>query len=69
MKRPPADFSIDLYFYYEAVRRDAIIKRFPVRFELRAKGVGHNEKFTSKIKYSWKTIIFSLNLRKYLATK
>jgi len=69
LKRPPADFSIDLYFYYEAVRRDAIIKRFPVKFESRSKGEGHNEKFTSKIKYSWKTIMFSLSLRKYLATK
>lgn len=69
LKRPPADFSIDLYFYNEAVRRNAIIKRFPVSFELRLKGEGHNEKLISKIKYSWKTIIFSLNLRKYLKTK
>ena len=69
LKQSPIDFSIDLYFYYEAVRRNAIIKRFPVRFELRSKGEGHNEKFISKIKYSWKTIIFSLSLRKYLTTK
>lgn len=69
LKRPPADFSIDLYFYYEAVRRGAIIKRFPVRFESRSKGEGHNEKFTSKLKYSWKTIMYSISLRKYLATK
>jgi glycosyltransferase involved in cell wall biosynthesis len=69
LKQPPADFSIDLYFYYEAVRRNAIIKRFPVSFELRLKGEGHNEKFISKIKYSWKTIIFSLGLRKYLKGK
>jgi glycosyltransferase involved in cell wall biosynthesis len=66
LKQPPADFSIDLYFYHEAVRHNAIIKRFPVSFGLRLKGEGHNEKFISKIKYSWKTIVFSVGLRKYL---
>jgi glycosyltransferase involved in cell wall biosynthesis len=66
LHQPPLDFSIDLYFYHEAVRREYSISRFPVNSELRLKGEGHNEKITSKIKYSWKTIIFSLGLRKYI---
>ena len=66
LNQPPLDFSIDLYFYHEAVRREYSISRFPVNFKIRLKGQGHNEKIISKIKYSWKTIIFSLGLRKYI---
>ena len=66
LHQPPTDFSIDLYFYPEAVRKNYSIKRFPVNFGLRLKGEGHNEKLLSKLKYSWKTIIFSLGLRKYI---
>jgi glycosyltransferase involved in cell wall biosynthesis len=66
LQRPPTDFSIDLYFYYEAVKRDYNIKRFPVKFGLRLAGQGHNEKLISKIKYSWKTIIFSFGLLRHL---
>ena len=66
LHQPPEDFSIDLYFYHEAVRRNYTVKRFPVNFGLRLKGEGHNEKLISKIKYSWKTIIFSLGLRKHI---
>jgi glycosyltransferase involved in cell wall biosynthesis len=66
LQQPPTDFSIDLYFYYEAVKRNYNIKRFSVKFGLRLKGQGHNDKLISKIKYSWKTIIFSLGLRRYI---
>jgi glycosyltransferase involved in cell wall biosynthesis len=66
LNQPPVDFSIDLYFYHEAVRKNYSIKRFPVNFGLRLKGEGHNDKLLSKIKYSWKTIIFSMGLRKHI---
>ena len=66
LHEPPLDFSIDLYFYHEAVRRKYSIRRFPVDFKLRLKGVGHNDKLLSKVKYSWKTLNFSLGLRKYI---
>jgi glycosyltransferase involved in cell wall biosynthesis len=66
IKKPPRDFSIDLFFYYQAVRQNLIIHRFPVSFESRLKGIGHNEKLISKIKYSWKTILYSIELKKYL---
>jgi glycosyltransferase involved in cell wall biosynthesis len=66
LQQPPIDFSIDLYFYYEAVKHNYNIKRFPVKFGLRLEGQGHNEKLISKLKYSWKTIIFSLGLRRHI---
>ena len=65
-KNPPNDFSIDLFVYHQAIRRNLSIKRFPVNFGLRLRGQGHNEKLISKIKYSWKTVLFSLALRKHL---
>ena len=65
-KNPPNDFSIDLFVYHEAIRRNFIIKRFPVNFGLRLRGQGHNEKLISKIKYSWKTVLFSLGLRRHI---
>ena len=50
LHQPPLDFSIDLYFYHEAVRKGYIVSRFPVNFELRLKGEGHNENLIAKIK-------------------
>ena len=68
-KNPPDDFSLDLFAYHEALRRSISIKRFPVNFGLRLRGKGHNEKLISKIKYSWRTILFSLKLRRHLKAK
>jgi len=59
----PNDFSLDLFVYYEAIRMNLIVKRFPVVFDTRHVGEGHNETFSSKFKYSWKTLCFSYGLR------
>ena len=63
---PPNDFSLDLFVYHAAVRRKLEIKRFPVLFGPRLSGEGHNEALSSKLKYSWRTIHFSLGLRRHL---
>lgn len=65
-ENPPKDFSLDLFVYHEALQGSLVVKRFPVNFGLRHSGQGHNEKLISKIKYSWKTILFSLRLRRHL---
>ena len=59
-------YSWCTFMGHEAVRRKYSIRRFPVDFKLRLKGVGHNDKLLSKVKYSWKTLNFSLGLRKYI---
>jgi len=63
---PPKDFSLDLFVYHEAIKRNFSIFRFPVQFGQRLSGIGHNDTLFSKLKYSWKTILFSLGLRKHL---
>lgn len=62
----PDDFSLDLFAYHESIKNNLPTQRFPVEFGLRLGGIGHNETLYSKIKYSWKTIIFSFGLRKHL---
>jgi len=62
----PNDFSLDLFVYYKAISSGMRIKRFPVNFGLRLKGEGHNETLLSKLKYSYKTILYSIELRKRL---
>ena len=62
----PNDFSLDLFVYYNAISNGMRIKRFPVNFGLRLKGEGHNETLLSKLKYSYKTILYSIELRKRL---
>jgi len=62
----PDDFSLDLFVFYEAINRDLKIQRFPVNFGLRLKGDGHNESILSKLKYSYKTMLFSMGLRRHL---
>jgi glycosyltransferase involved in cell wall biosynthesis len=59
----PNDFSLDLFIYYSAINSGMSIKRFPVNFESRLTGKGHNDLFLSKLKYSYKTIMYSIKLR------
>ena len=63
---PPNDFSLDLYVYQLALRNNLKVKRFPVYFGPRFTGEGHNDALISKFRYSWKTILFSLQLRSRL---
>ena len=62
----PDDFSLDLFVYHKAVNTGMKIERFPVNFAERLAGEGHNEKLSSKLKYSYKTILYSLQLRKHI---
>jgi glycosyltransferase involved in cell wall biosynthesis len=62
----PNDFSLDLFVYYKAISSGMSIKRFPVNFGLRLKGKGHNETLLCKLKYSYKTILYSIGLRRRL---
>lgn len=62
---PPNDFSLDLYAYYEALRCNLKVHRFPVRFDKRAHGVSHwNINWAGKRKFITRTVSFSLSLRK-----
>lgn len=64
---PPHDFSLDLYVYYQAVRTNLIVHRFPVLFGERAHGVSHwNVNWAAKRKFIYRTIGFSLQLRRSL---
>jgi len=64
---PPNDFSLDLYVYFQARCKGLPIQRFPVIFSDRAHGVSHwNVNWTSKRKFIWRTVNFSLKLRKIL---
>lgn len=64
-RSPPNDFSLDLYAYYEALRCNLKVHRFPVRFDKRAHGVSHwNINWAGKWKFITRTVSFSVSLRK-----
>ena len=65
---PPKDFSLDLYAFYMAKKLKLSVVRFPVYFGIRNYGIGHNDHFLSKLKLSYRTILFSLELRKIRKT-
>jgi glycosyltransferase involved in cell wall biosynthesis len=66
-QKPPHDFSLDLYAYYQARRAGLAVHRFPVRFGERAHGVSHwNIDWAAKRKFIKRTVDFSLELRKTL---
>lgn len=67
LKNPPSDFSLDLYFYYKAIRSNLKIYRFPVLFGKRMYGLSSwNIGFKSKIKFIRRTINYSFKLKKYV---
>lgn len=62
---PPNDFSLDLYAYYHSRCKHLQIHRFEVKFGERAHGVSHwNVNWAAKRKFIWRTVDFSLKLRK-----
>lgn len=64
---PPNDFSLDLYAYYFAKKRNLKIARFPVKFGKRAYGMSTwNVDWRSKLKFIRRTIEFSIELKKRL---
>jgi glycosyltransferase involved in cell wall biosynthesis len=65
----PDDFALDLYAYYQAQTQVLKVKRFPVKFGERAYGVSHwNVNWAAKWKFIRRTIDFSLQLKKSIAT-
>ena len=67
VKEPPKDFSFDLYFFYLAKINGYNCIRFPVFFGKRLYGNSKwNFGIKSRIKFIKRTIIFILNLKKYI---
>ena len=63
-KNPPKDFSLDLYFYYIAMKHNYKMRRFDVYFKKRIHGKSHwNTSIINKIKTIKRAISYSLNLR------
>jgi hypothetical protein len=64
---PPHDFSLDLYVYFTARSQDLPVYRFPVEFGERAHGISHwNINWAAKMKFIYRTIDFSFELKKRL---
>lgn len=62
---PPDDFSLDLYAYNLARKKNYKIKRFPVTFNKRLFGVSNwNIDLSSKLKFIKRTIRFTFKLAK-----
>jgi glycosyltransferase involved in cell wall biosynthesis len=65
--KPPYDFSLDLFVYYQALQMELAVHRFSVRFGDRAHGVSHwNVNWAAKRKFIRRTVDFSLQLNKRL---
>jgi glycosyltransferase involved in cell wall biosynthesis len=63
-QRPPHDFSLDLYAYYQARHQRMAVHRFDVLFGARAHGVSHwNVNWAAKRKFIRRTVEFSLQLK------
>lgn len=61
---PPSDFSLDLYSYYLAIKNNYKIDRIKVNFLKRIYGESKwNNNFTSRIRFIFRTVRFSLKLR------
>ena len=62
---PPSDFSLDLYAFYMARKRNLKVFRFPVEFSKRLHGTSKwNTGFKSKIKFIQRTLKFSFELKR-----
>lgn len=64
-KKPPCDFSLDLYAVYMAKKAGLSIQRFPVRFPERIHGESkwNNDGLRSKWKFIKRTLVFSRELK------
>jgi len=67
LERIPLDFSFDLFFYFNAKKKNLKILRFPVNYTKRKFGVSHwNTDFKNKMKFIKRTIKYSFQLKKEL---
>ncbi len=64
-KKPPYDFSLDLYAFYLARKKNLNVIRFDVLFPKRIYGTSHwNYSFKAKFKFIKRTLQFSKELKK-----
>lgn len=64
-RKPPYDFSLDLYAYYQARRAGLPVHRYPVRFGERVYGTSNwNLNWAEKRKFIGRAISYGLQLRK-----
>jgi len=61
---PPHDFALDLYAYYLAKKQKLPIQRFPVFFGKRMAGIAHLHNIQAKLRFTKRTILYTLALRK-----
>ena len=67
LERIPLDFSFDLFFYFNAKKKNLKILRFSVKYPERKFGVSHwNTDFKNKMKFIKRTIKYSFQLKKEL---
>ena len=67
LEKIPLDFSFDLFFYFNAKKKNLKILRFPVKYPKRKFGVSHwNTDFKNKMKFIKRTIKYSFQLKKEL---
>lgn len=65
-QQPPHDFSLDLYAYVMAKRQKLPVLRFPVHFGQRLAGEAHLNNLRAKLRYTLRTIRYSVGLRQRL---
>jgi glycosyltransferase involved in cell wall biosynthesis len=64
-KNPPKDFSLDLFVYFMAKKKNLTIKRFPVLFGDRVHGMSHwNVSISAKFRFIKRTLHYSFLLNK-----
>ena len=62
---PPKDFSLDLFVYFMAKKKNLTIKRFPVLFTNRVHGSSHwNVSISAKFRFIKRTLQYSFQLNK-----
>ena len=67
LEKIPLDFSFDLFFYFNAKKKNLKILRFPVKYPKIKFGVSHwNTDFKNKMKFIKRTIKYSFQLKKEL---
>ena len=66
-QKPPTDFSLDLYAYFQAKSHRLEIQRIPVHFSPRTFGESHwNTGMVSRMRFIRRTLTYSWQLRKNL---
>ena len=65
----PQDFALDLFAYVQALQLGIEVRRFNVDFRTRVAGLGSNEGLLSKLRYSRRSALDIICLRKRLVGK